>query len=307
MTLTLDPRLPVLWRTPHTVQVGVDDPPVVLTNVATAHERMLAGLAIGLTPQGLALIGSESGLSVVEVADFESAILPALATPRLALSASVDVDGFGLTADRLEGRLREAGLHPRRVDPHRELPHVDGSSEPASPSQPEFAIIIGDYVLHPERRGRWLRRDIPHLPLVYGDTSVTIGPFIEPGAGPCLYCLELHRTDADPAWPALAAQLLAQSSSAQTPFIASEAATIATRMVLRRVGSGAADSSVSVTLDVESGTCRQQTWSTHPDCACAGLSIVSEQYRPETARESSAKSVGHATATTKDAAACVPA
>lgn len=307
MTLTLDPRLPVLWRTPDTVQVGVDDPPVVLTNVSTAHERMLAALSIGLTPQGLALIGSESGLSAVEVADFERAILPALATPRVALSASVDVDGFGLTADRLEGLLREAGLHPRRAHPHRVIPQSDSKAEPVSPRQPEFAVIIGDYVLHPERRGRWLRRDIPHLPLVYGDTSVTMGPFIEPGAGPCLYCLELHRTDADPAWPALASQLLNQSSSAQTPFIASEAATIATRMVLRRVGRGAADSSVSVTLDVETGTCRQQTWSAHPDCACAGLSMVSERYRPETARENSAKSAAHATATTKDAAACVPA
>lgn len=302
MTLTLDPRLPVLWRTPDSVQVGVDDPPVVLTNVSTAHERMLAALAIGLTPQGLALIGTESGLNAVEVADFKSAILPALATPHVALSACVDVDGFGPTADRLEGRLREAGLHPRRVHPQSDSP-----AEPASPRQPEFAVIIGDYVLHPERRGRWLRRDIPHLPLVYGDTSVTIGPFIEPGAGPCLYCLELHRTDADPAWPALASQLLARSSSAQTPFIASEAATIATRMVLRRVGSGAADSSVSVTLDVETGARRQQSWSAHPECACAGPSIVSEQYRPETDRESSAKSAGHATATTKDAAACVPA
>ena len=33
------------------------------------------------------------------------------------------------------------------------------------------------------------------------------GPLVTPGRGPCLRCLDLHRCDRDPAWPALLAQL----------------------------------------------------------------------------------------------------
>ena len=289
MTLTLDPRLPLVWRTPDSLQLGVDDPPVVLVNVTTAHEKMLAALTVGLTPEGLTLIGRESGLSQDQITDFKRAIGPALSQPARTLNVTVEIDGCGPTADRLEYRLREAGLEPRR-----------GLLDAAN-----FAIIVGDYVLDPDRRGRWLRRDIPHLPVVFSDTSVTIGPFIEPGSGPCLYCLELYRTDADPAWPALASQLLGRVSTAQSPFLASEAATIATRMMLNRARHGpvrldTADIAIALTVNAESGEHQRQSWSVHPECACAGISAVREQYRQETAKESSALTVDRETLTTTD-------
>ncbi len=317
MTLTLDPRLPLLWRTPDSLQCGVDKPPVVLQGVSTAHERMLDALAIGLTPQGLALIGTEAGLTAAQVADFERAIRPALLTPKVSISVNVDIDGFGPTADRLDWRLREAGLLSRRAPACSE-----GATEIPPESPPTFAIIVGEFVLDPERRGRWLRRDIPHLPIVYGDESVMIGPFIETGTGPCLYCLELHRRDADPAWPALASQLMGTVSAAQQPFIASEAATIATRLVLSRMRNGAAASATSLTVDVETGGCRRQTWQAHPECACAGISLgitnsnansnsahaasLSAQCPPETAKEHSSRPADRVTETTKVEVAGAP-
>lgn len=301
MTLALDPRLPLLWRTPDSLQLGVDDPPVVLTHVTTAHEKMLAALAVGLTPEGLTLIGTDSGLSPAQISDFERAIGPALVQPKRVLSCSVEIDGFGATADRLEYRLREAGLEPPR----------------GLPGTTNFAVIVGHYVLDPERRGRWLRRDIPHLPIVFGDTSVTIGPFIEPGAGPCLYCLELHRTDADPAWPAIASQLLGRVGTAESPFLASEAATIATRMVLNRARGGAARSdsvgadptnaAIAVTVDAEAGERCNQSWRVHPRCACAGITAEVGQYPRETAKGRSVLAADRAMPTTKGEVACVPA
>lgn len=293
MTLVLDPRFPLVWRTPVSLQLGVDDPPVVLTSVTTAHERMLAGLAIGLTPQGLALIGTGSGLNRDQIADFERTIRPALLTPKVASSAHIEIDGCGATADRLEWRLREAGMEPHRA--------------PSSAGEPTAAVIVGDYVLDPERRGRWLRRDIPHLPIIFSDTSVTIGPFIEPGVGPCLYCLELHRRDADPAWTALASQLLGKSSTAQSPFFASETATLATRMVLQRVKVDGAGKATSFTVDVDSGRIRTRSWKTHEECACSGLRAVDGQGRQEIAKERSFPAADRELPTRKDAAARVPA
>lgn len=302
MTLQLDPRLPLVWRTPDSLQVGVDDPPVVLTGVTTAHERMLAALGLGLTRQGLILIGTESGLTVEDVATFEEAIRPALAADKAVDAARVDIDGAGPTADRLERRLREAGLEPRRT---RSRADGDESESPAEAA--DFAVIIGDYVLDPERRGRWLRRDIPHLPIVFGDTSVTVGPFIEPGIGPCLYCLELHRRDADPAWPALASQLLGRTSTAQSPFFASETAALATRMVLRRRRNGSEGSATSVTLDADTGRSRTALRQPHPDCACTGLTAVAAQAPQETGTARSAPAADRAKRTTTNGAARVPA
>ncbi len=301
MTLVLDPRFPVVWRTPDSLQCGVDSPSVVLTSVTVAHEKMLAALAVGLTPEGLALIGTEAGLRPDQIAEFERAIRPALATPKMTKSALVDVDGFGATAERLMWRLREAGLEPRQA-----LPVADENSTPPT-DPPDFAIVIGDYVFDPLRRGRWLRRDIPHAPIVFGDSSVTIGPFIEPGSGPCLYCLDLHRRDADPAWPALASQLLGKVSAAQSRFVASEAATIATRMILRRIADGAAGYATSLTLDVETGNLRQRSWPAHPECACSGLKPVGAQDRRETATANSFQGVDRATQTTIGEVVDVPA
>ena len=120
MALKLDPRFPVVWRSPDSLQLGLDAPRVLLNHVSTAHERMLAALAVGVTRAGLAMIGTESGLDADDIAAFERGIRPALATrtvtvPTRAPRRVVTIDGSGPTADRLEWRLREAELDSRRV------------------------------------------------------------------------------------------------------------------------------------------------------------------------------------------------
>ena len=182
MTLRLDPRYPLVWRSPTSLQFGVDDPPARFENVTIAEERMIAALEVGATPAGLVVIGTQSGLTAAEVADFQAAIRPALESVEPSAPARiVVVSGVGPTADRLAWRLREAGLDPR---PTGERPG-DAVATTARRGAP-LAVVVGHYVLDPEFYGLWLRRDVPHLPIVYGDTSVRIGPLIEPGSGPCL-------------------------------------------------------------------------------------------------------------------------
>ena len=48
---------------------------------------------------------------------------------------------------------------------------------------------------------------VDHLPVVIDEDRVRIGPLVRPGRTPCVGCHDLHRTDWDPAWPALLAQL----------------------------------------------------------------------------------------------------
>lgn len=45
------------------------------------------------------------------------------------------------------------------------------------------------------------------LPVAIRETTATVGPLALPGLGSCPGCVELHRSDRDPCWPSLAAQL----------------------------------------------------------------------------------------------------
>ena len=263
MTLTLDPRYPLVWRTPDSLQLGVDDPPVVLDTVTLGHERLLAALQVGLTAAGLTLIGTESGLSVAQIEDFRRVIQPALLERGERPSARVDVSGTSITVDRLMSNLAGTGLDARPARPVPELGDADSGESDAA-----IAVVVGHFVLDPLLRGTWLRRDIPHLPVIFGDTGVLVGPMIEPGIGPCLYCLELHHRDADPQWPAIASQLLGQRSRAETPVLASEIAALATRMILNRLAGTAHAEPSSVRLEAETGALSRRPVTRHPDCAC---------------------------------------
>ncbi|MGL4340787.1 MAG: TOMM precursor leader peptide-binding protein, partial [Rhodoglobus sp.] len=118
----------------------------------------------------------------------------------------------------------------------------------------------------------WLRRDVPHLPVVLSDTSAMIGPLVEPGSGPCLLCLELHRRDADDAWPAIATQLLGRRRQVKSAMLAGEAAIAAARMAIAQLGGPAAVGAAhSLRIDAATGVRRRREWQEHPLCGCRGI------------------------------------
>jgi bacteriocin biosynthesis cyclodehydratase domain-containing protein len=271
--LKLDERFPIVWRSPDSLQLGADVPLVLFEGVSSAQERMIAALAAGVSRPGLSMIGVSAGASESEVVDLLDAVTPALLPIQPpAISARVALCGSGQTADRLEEILRGSGITVDR-------------SEEATTTQ--LAIIVASYVIEPSAHRLWLSRDIPHLAIVFGDVSVRIGPIVEPGSGPCLHCLELTRTDADPAWPAIASQLWGRSSAAETVLVSSEVAAIAARLAVARLqtpidttlsGTAAAtpsastpSASTSVQIDTATGLITRRVWLPHQDCACLAL------------------------------------
>ena len=72
---------------------------------------------------------------------------------------------------------------------------------------PDLVVLAAVGAIRPDAGEPWLRRGIPHLPLVVQGHRVQIGPLITGGDGPCLSCMDLHRRDRDAAWPALLSQL----------------------------------------------------------------------------------------------------
>ena len=262
MSLRLDPRLPLVWRSPHSLQFGVDDPAVVIEDVTTAQERMIAALSRGVGRGALGMVAVASGADDAEADRLVETVGPALEAPvPTVLGKRVAVAGRGQTIDRLVGALTASGVLVIRAGDDR-----SAAAEPA-----DVAVVVAHYVIAPDYYGLWLRRDQTHLPVVWGDTGSTIGPFVEPGSGPCLYCLERDRTDADPAWPAIASQLWGRRSPLDAGVTADETAAVAARLVLTRLLGGPLDSALQTRVDGRSGIRTTTPRVLHPECGCAAL------------------------------------
>ena len=177
MVLRLSPDVPVVWRNPFDVQLGVDDVRLVLREVAPGQERLLAALTAGISEAGYAMIAKSAGVDAADAArPAHGARARPACRPRAAPAPRVEVLGAGPVATGLAALV----------------------TDPAAAGPPDFAILVADWVVSPADHGTWLRRDIPHLPVVLGDGGATIGPFVEPGLGPCLHCVHRARAGRRP-------------------------------------------------------------------------------------------------------------
>jgi ThiF family len=122
------------------------------------------------------------------------------------------------------------------------------------------------------------RAGVPHLvATVRGETGI-VGPLVVPGATSCLRCGDLHRRDADPRWPQLAAQLTADDPppSGATLTCLLTAATAALQ-VLAFLDGHAAPVALGTTLELCPPDLlpRVRRWCAHPACDC-GAAVPSQ-------------------------------
>ena len=96
-------------------------------------------------------------------------------------ASAVDTLDLELRGHPADGRRRTLGL---TADP---------------PARPDLVVLTAMGAIHAEAGEPWLRRGIPHLPLVVQAHRVQVGPLITGQKGPCLHCMDLHRRDRDAA------------------------------------------------------------------------------------------------------------
>jgi hypothetical protein len=317
MVLKLDSRVPMVWRDPFSLQLGIEPSRVVLREVSTADQRMIHALSAGISRSGLAMIARSSGAAegdVERLLDRLAPVLlpdPALADPAQSETALptpteparpaqprptrrnsaqtrppqsqsirppiVSIAGHGRTVEQIASTLTDAGIR------------VTVSATPSA-GPCDLGIAVGHYVLEPVAYGFWLRRDLPHLPVIFGDGDATVGPLVEPGSTPCLYCLEHYRRDADASWSAIASQLWGRRSAAETALVSGEVAAMVSRMAVRRLGmadlgmagprsTGLGNGGVprlgpaagaSFRIEAETGGVTRREWMPHPECGCTG-------------------------------------
>lgn len=225
----------------------------VVARAVRAHEAstvvvhgcgpLAAGLVPGLRQAGAGTVHLATA-GTVEAGDLGTGLAIA-DIGRLRLTA------VGAAADRVT-----AGASTR-APPQRQLPDlVVLADEP-----PGQCLVEG---LH--------RDGVAHLVVALREGHGLVGPLVLPGRTPCLGCLERHRTDDNPYWPAVAAGL------AGRPGQADGAGTLATvgwavgqaLAALSGLAGGTAPATLGATLelDVAAGTVVRRDHVTHPACPC---------------------------------------
>jgi len=270
MILRVDPRLPLVWRSPTSAQIGIDPPAAVLTDVTEIQEKILAALVAGISRSGLDMLARSHSTECDDLLAVLSRVL--VSAPRRVPNPLIAVLGTGPLPESIARILSASGASVSIAA------HAGELTNPA----PDLAILVGHFAIPPSVHSHWLRRDIPHLSVVISDSAAEIGPVVSPGTTGCLLCVELHRRDADPAWPAIATQLMGRTSHAETPVLIAEAAAEASRMALHSLGrvgytvydQTPAEATSSVRIDYATGRRDESLRFSHPECGCQHMGTV---------------------------------
>jgi len=194
-------------------------------------------------------------------------------------AARVQIYGPGRIAAALTDILTTSGVgHVTTCDdvhlPDRE---ADGSGPAAGwrqdgrPLLPDLAILIGYH--QPELAGWLMRARVAHLALAAEEAIGIVGPLVRPGRTSCLHCLHLTRSDLDPAWPLILAQLMgspASPAACDAALAASVAAQAAAQALsfLDRYPAPAPAENGTLELELPHWQWRRRTWPRHPACPC---------------------------------------
>lgn len=209
-TLRFDKRLPIVWQNPRVLQVGVDPPRVVITDVDDTMLALIRGLRAGLTPTGIAMVAKECGVSPEDTHRFLDLLAPALEHHTEALSVPFVVD-----SERDTSGLRSVW----KALGHDVFIHEGTSEAPLGE-----IVVVGDYVPHPDQHHRWLSLDRIHTLILFTDQSVIVGPRVQPGRTACLHCVRLRALEENPSSIAIASQLWGKQAPARTPELQALAA-----------------------------------------------------------------------------------
>lgn len=263
MVLKLSEDVPIVWRTPTSVQLGVDAPRIVFDGLGAGQERLIAALRLGISRSGWEMLARDAGVTPEQAGAMLDTLRPVLSAEAPTAMPNkrhrVLVLGDGPIASALAVLLKDAGR----------LAQADGVSEEEPPA---IVALVAAWVIGPEDSQRWLRRDVPHLPIVATDRGVTVGAIVEPGTGPCIYCCHLTRTDEDDKWPTIAAQLWGRERPRTSALTNWSAAGLAARLLLTRLDSGQVDSAaLEWRLADEDGSVSSAPQFRHPRCSCAAL------------------------------------
>lgn len=246
----LDPGAPLLWRDEHTLQLGDESGPRIEADDAWV-ERLLSRLRFGFRRGSFDVIAHSVGAPREAARTLLLRVEPMLIDDP-APTRPAWVESIGITDGRSEYRMRESLADEG-------IALVEHGRDPA------VAVVLVRGAAAALQFARYLREDIPHLPVSFEPGRVTIGPLVLPGESACLACRDAQETDVDPAWPLLHTQLIGRDPG---PIRAAPVAEAGRLAALLLADDGAPGGRV-VRVNAD-GSRAWRSVSFHGECRCRG-------------------------------------
>ena len=272
MRYALDPVLPVLLRPDGAVQVGWDPRRAVLVRPPAGMDTgglaaLLRSMSAPVTRDQLHRLAGVSGFDEVLDGLLAAGVVREVTAAAPGRALSIRVHGAGPLSDLLADGLRRSGARISRASHGTAAVAVAGVD----------LVVLADSLAPDPRLVRDLQASgVPHLPVVMRDGAGMVGPLVIPGVSACLCCVDLHRTDRDRAWPALAAQLRDVVGSGDRATVLATVALALGQLqqiiaaVQHRPAPAPAPATLNTTVEVDIGahSIIARRWSRHPLCGC---------------------------------------
>lgn len=147
-----------------------------------------------------------------------------------------------------------------------------------SPSPPDrrcqLLVPLGSQVLPPRLNSYFLQQNFNFLPVLARDGGWLIGPLTVPGLSQCSTCLDLYLSEADPAWPTLATQLLCQPVAASSQSVATHCINIVAQVASSFFSGSGHWLGRYLEFSQADLVGFSQVLSPHPECGCGGLQLL---------------------------------
>ncbi len=255
MFIRIDPSIPVVWRDSETVQLGLDPERARIGPLDLFGARGVAELVRGTSLARLSSVvgGDHAAQSLIDACG----------------------DVFHRTRQATLPRLAVVGIAPATETVARtwvgstRSTVVAASSHDVSAAEVDFVLLVSHFVVSPIDVQPWLGRDIAHCAIVFGESSVRVGPVVIPGETACIRCVELAHIDGDPSWSAVAPQVWRRRAAADSVDLAIHAA--AESLSMYPMGGG-----YSVRVDGVTWNRAVSPHALHPDCGCRAIPDVPE-------------------------------
>lgn len=182
-------------------------------------------------------------------------------------------DGTARPEDTGVGGLAPRDTGQRRSTAAREQVRLLSPSAVQPVHAPDLVVLTGPVWSDQQQEAELLvRAGVAHLAAEVREQVGVVGPLVLPGQSAYLHCLDLTRTDLDPRWPALAAQLsLPPSGPVACDAVLAVAVAAQAALQVLAVLEGGVAASVDGTLELvlPGWRWRRRSWTRHRDCPCA--------------------------------------
>lgn len=252
--------VPVLWRAPEVLQLGLDQC-LILDRVPRALAEAVPLLNKPRSVAELATLLPQLSSSWLEwlLHQLRDSGFAQEAPPRPA--GRVQLVGTGTLAEALAKSIRAAGIDLLRPRLNQLPESCEGGSD---------LVVLAGRTAEPDRAitDTLFRADQDHLVIRIEPDRSVVGPLVFPGRSPCIRCQDLAHVRQDPAWPQLLAQLCRLAVKPDPVLLAWAAASGAAQVRAWAAGHPVDSCGTSLELGIPEHRLLGRSWGAEAACGC---------------------------------------